>query len=65
MSQKYPWENQIYLSRKEVARILNRAYGTLANWATEGRGPKALKIEGRVCYATADLKAYLQEQGFD
>ncbi|MFA0633114.1 hypothetical protein AB4549_10300 [Vibrio breoganii] len=63
MITKYPWEDQLYVFRKEAAKILRRATGTLANWGTQGRGPKFVKIEGQACYPTAELREYLKKHG--
>ncbi len=57
------FDGQLYLSRKEVARILKVSPGTLANWASVGKGPKFVKLEGKVCYPVADIKDYLHQHG--
>lgn len=44
----------------EVARELRRAEKTLAQWRSLGRGPRFVKIEGRIAYRAADLDAYLR-----
>ncbi|GEA60373.1 helix-turn-helix domain-containing protein [Vibrio comitans] len=61
MNKTYSWEDKMYLLRKEVAQILRVSSGTLANWASEGRGPYFCRMEGKVCYPTSQLKAYLQK----
>ena len=35
--------------------------GTLANWRSNGTGPKFLKIGGRVLYRRVDVEAYEAE----
>ncbi|MCA0935314.1 helix-turn-helix domain-containing protein [Vibrio alginolyticus] len=57
------FDGQLYLSRKEVARILKVSPGTLANWASVGKGPGYVKLGGKVCYPVAALKAYLHQHG--
>ncbi|HCE3510022.1 TPA: helix-turn-helix domain-containing protein [Vibrio parahaemolyticus] len=57
------FDGQLYLNRKEVARILKMSHRTLANWASVGKGPKFVKLERKVCYPVADLKEYLHQHG--
>lgn len=35
---------------------------TLATWRSRGRGPKYVKIMGRVYYPKSDVQAWLEEQ---
>ncbi|MEZ9785090.1 helix-turn-helix domain-containing protein [Vibrio breoganii] len=63
MGKNLVWEEQTYLTRKEVARVLKLASGTLANWGIEGKGPPFVKMEGRVCYPVVLLKVYMKEIG--
>ena len=47
------------LSPGEAAETLNRAPKTLAQWRSQGRGPRWRKIEGRVAYRIGDLRAFI------
>lgn len=47
------------LSPGEAAQTLNRAPKTLAAWRSMGRGPRWRKIEGRIGYRLADLRAFI------
>ena len=50
------------LTAEEAAEFLDIRVGTLAQWRSQGRGPRYIKIEGRlVRYRLADLEAYLEE----
>ena len=53
------------------ARTLSLRYGwdylhvpvtTIRDWRTDGRGPCAIKVGGRVCFATSDVLAWLVRQ---
>ena len=48
------------LSRKDAARYLGRAEKTLAMWCLEGRGPRAVKVGGRIFYFKDDLDAFVR-----
>lgn len=48
------------LASKEAASILGLSERTLANWRTQGRGPKFQKLGSRVGYLRTDLKKYLK-----
>ena len=45
---------------KDAATALGCSAGTLANWRTEGRGPKAYKTPtgGRVYYLASELREF-------
>ena len=47
------------LTRSHAARYLGVAEQTLANWRSMGRGPKCLKIGGKVFYRLDDLEAFV------
>ena len=47
------------LSPGEAAETLNRSQKTLASWRSQGRGPRWRKLEGRVAYRIADLRAFI------
>jgi hypothetical protein len=48
------------LSRQDAARYLGMAEKTLAMWTLTGRGPKWLKVGGRVFYFKTDLDAFIR-----
>lgn len=48
-----------YMTRKQVALATNFTQQALKVWAGQGRGPKFKKIEGRLRYQVADVKAWL------
>jgi predicted DNA-binding transcriptional regulator AlpA len=53
------------LSRREVAKLLGVAEGTLAHWAAAGTGPAFARsgpVRGRVWYAEADVLAWVHER---
>lgn len=53
------------LSRRDVAKLLGVAEGTLAHWAAAGTGPAFARsgpVRGRVWYAEADVLAWVLER---
>lgn len=52
------FENEILLTRKDVARILQIHITTVHNWTKSGK-LKAYKIEGRVGYLPSELQQCL------
>ena len=48
------------LSRKDTARYLGNAEKTLAMWCLEGKGPRSVKVGGRVFYFKDDLDAFIR-----
>ncbi len=53
------------MSRREVAKLLGVAEGTLAHWAAAGTGPAFARsgpVRGRVWYAEADVLAWVHER---
>lgn len=49
-----------YLSREQAAAFLHVQPKTLANWASQGKGPKFRKLSGKlVLYAVEDLQAWV------
>jgi predicted DNA-binding transcriptional regulator AlpA len=52
------------LTDLEVAGALKMSRQTLANWRSDGRGPRFVKIGPRIVrYHRADLEAWIEEQG--
>lgn len=47
------------LSRPHAAKYLGVAVQTLANWRSLRRGPKWVKVGGKVFYRLADLEAFV------
>lgn len=47
------------MSREHAAKYLGVAAQTLANWRSLGRGPKSLKLGGKVFYRITDLDAFI------
>ena len=48
------------LSRKDAARYLGRAEKTLAMWQLERKGPRAVRVGGRIFYFKDDLDAFIR-----
>jgi len=46
----------------ELSAYLHREERVLQVWRVEGRGPRFVKVEGRVLYRRADVVAYLEGQ---
>lgn len=52
------------LDRDELAALVKRSPKTIANWVQEGKGPRAIRIEGgNVVYDERDVAAWLRAQG--
>lgn len=45
-----------------VARRFEFAPNTLAKWRCQGRGPRFIKLGGRIRYRLSDVEAYLRER---
>lgn len=50
--------SQPRLTPVDVAERLGVAVGTLANWRSQGRGPKWLSVEGAIRYRSEDIEEY-------
>ncbi len=48
------------LAREHAARYLGYEVKTLAMWALQGKGPRSVKVGGRVFYFKDDLDAFIQ-----
>lgn len=57
-------EDVLHLSVKPTAAaaMLGLSRGTLANWRTEGRGPRYVKSGKQILYRVSDLEAWLDAQ---
>ena len=47
------------LDRRNAARYLGRAVKTLATWSTKGKGPRPVKIAGRIFYFKDALDEFI------
>ena len=54
-----------YMSRQEAADFLRVSIHTLADWASQRKGPRLYKIGRRVLYRRKDLKRYLEASAID
>ena len=50
------------LSIDELADYLHVPVTTIRDWRTDGKGPCAVKVGGRVRFATSDVLAWLARQ---
>jgi hypothetical protein len=48
------------MSREDAARYLGHRPKTLAMWALSGKGPRSVKVGGRVFYFLSDLDAFVR-----
>jgi len=44
-----------YLTSKELAKRWGYERQTLANWRSQGKGPRFIRIYGRILYAMKDI----------
>ena len=51
---------EIYLTSSEVAERFRVKTSTLANWRTQDREPRYVKVGGRVLYRKSDLEGFVQ-----
>jgi len=49
----------------EAAHYIGVSPHTLRSWRRNGKGPKYIRIEGRILYLQSDLDAYLMEHRVD
>jgi predicted site-specific integrase-resolvase len=54
--------NKIRLTRAQLAARLGKQVNTLAHWATQGRGPAYMVINGRVLYDLETVEAWERER---
>ena len=50
------------LSIEELAEYLDVPVTTIRDWRTDGKGPCAIKVGGRVRFATSDVRTWLLRQ---
>jgi hypothetical protein len=48
------------MTRVNAARYLGHAPKTLAMWALRGKGPRLVKVGGRIFYYLSDLDAFIR-----
>jgi hypothetical protein len=48
------------MDRENAARYLGRKPKTLAMWALRGKGPRLVKVAGRIFYFREDLEAFVR-----
>ena len=62
--QPLPDNDDTLIRRADLCQYIPVAPQTWARWATEGVGPRYLKLGKRlVAYRSGDLKSWLQSQG--
>jgi predicted DNA-binding transcriptional regulator AlpA len=49
-----------YLTRRQVAERLGVSEGTLANWSTQGKGPKCVRLGARGGRVRYPAEAYFE-----
>ena len=58
-----PEDDDTLIRRSDLPKYIPVAGQTLARWATEGQGPKFIKVGRRlVAYRAGDLREWLQGQ---
>jgi hypothetical protein len=57
--------NEPLLPTNDAAPLILRAPATLNTWRSRGRGPKYVKIGGRVLYRPQDLRDYIEANVID
>lgn len=50
-----------YLTVDELAELVRVSPNTIRAWRSQGKGPRATKISGRVIFARADVDSWLAE----
>jgi predicted DNA-binding transcriptional regulator AlpA len=48
------------MTKDQVSELLSVSQATLDNWRSQGRGPKFLKLCGRVKYRAKDVQAFIE-----
>jgi hypothetical protein len=48
------------MDRETAARYLGRRPKTLAMWALQGKGPRSIKVAGRIFYFREDLDSFIR-----
>jgi hypothetical protein len=50
------------MDRESAARYLGRRPKTLAMWALHGKGPRSVKVGGRIFYFRVDLDEFIRSR---
>jgi excisionase family DNA binding protein len=50
-----------YLTRPEAAEILRTPIQTLAQWASQGRGPRYARVGRKVLYERSEIERFIAE----
>ena len=50
------------LSIEELAEYLDIPVSTIRDWRTDGKGPRAIRLGGRLRFAVSDVQTWLGEQ---
>ena len=53
-------EKAVFISDREVSRLLEIARQTLCNWRSQQKGPRFIKSGRLVRYAVSDIMAYME-----
>jgi hypothetical protein len=51
-----------YWTTEETAAFVRRPVGTLRQWRHTGRGPRSVRLAGRVVYRREDVEAWVAQQ---
>lgn len=51
----------ILIDCKAAAKRLCVAEGTLSNWRIQGKGPRFVRIGGKICYRDEDIEAFIAQ----
>lgn len=55
-------QSEAYLTGQGLAERYHRSAQTIARWRKAGKGPKPVKIGGRILYPIADVLRFEQEE---
>lgn len=58
----YVADSDRFFTPAHVAAVLHKSIKTLANDRSAGRGPRSVKLGGKVLYPADDLEAWIAEQ---
>jgi hypothetical protein len=52
------------MDRRNAALYVGHAEKTFAEWATKGKGPRSVKVAGRIFYFQSDLDDFIRSAGY-
>jgi hypothetical protein len=61
MSSPKHYQMGAWIERSSAARYLGYKSQTLAKWAMQGKGPRYVRVGGRIFYFLHDLNTFIQE----